>query len=799
MPASDDAKLVVDLEARIKDFERNFKKANRTANDNWRSIEARGQQATRRVNANMQSVSSNALKAAGGIKAFGASLAGAFAGGFAVGGLAQLPRLIRGVVGEVSKIGKVADKVGLTTEALQELRYAADLSGVAANALDMGMQRFSRRIAEAAAGTGVLLPVLKANGIALRDNAGRMRPLNDLLNDYADLIKNAGSEQERLRLAFLAFDSEGAALVNTLKNGAAGLEKVRQEARDLGGVLEDDLVRQAEEVDDAFARLQTRLTTMAKREVLTFFDDLNTAAEELSQIGNAAADAWERFENVWNKIRRATPEQIATEKLRAQLVRQMVNGATPEDLGNWITRPDPNAWRTAQRFPPRGQTVIPTTGEGRSSSGAPTPVEIVGVSSSYIDKLAHIESGGDPNASATTSSASGLYGFTDGTWLATFKRYAPEMAKGMTDAMILGLKSDTTISRQMAEHFTNENAEALRKAGFAATDTNLYAAHFLGIGDALKVLSADASTALEGLISSASIRANQSILGGGKTAGDVLSFAARKTGEASPEAIAARKETTAAAQAQAAAINQVLNALRFESDQLSRNELQQRIYQELQAAGVDINSEAGRAIATEVEALYSKEQALNDVTAAQENANARAQEFNQIQRNFAGTFLHSIKDGVPVVEALSRAIDQLTDRLLDLALDSLFSGGGLGGGGFFAGIGKLLGFDQGGFTGHGGTDRVAGVVHGREFVVNAAQTAKHRKLLEAINAGKVPGFKSGGFVGRGSVQPGAAAAGAPAVHFHVHGVQDAASFRRSAPQMMAEAGLQAARMARRNG
>ena len=47
--ATDDAKLVIELEARIRDFERNFAKANKTANDNWRGIEARGSQAAKKL------------------------------------------------------------------------------------------------------------------------------------------------------------------------------------------------------------------------------------------------------------------------------------------------------------------------------------------------------------------------------------------------------------------------------------------------------------------------------------------------------------------------------------------------------------------------------------------------------------------------------------------------------------------------------------------------------------------------------------------------------------------------------
>jgi tetrahydromethanopterin S-methyltransferase subunit G len=56
------------------------------------------------------------------------------------------------------------------------------------------------------------------------------------------------------------------------------------------------------------------------------------------------------------------------------------------------------------------------------------------------------------------------------------------------------------------------------------------------------------------------------------------------------------------------------------------------------------------------------------------------------------------------------------------------------------------GFAAGGYTGDVDTGDVAGVVHGKEFVVNAAATSRHRGLLEAINRG-MPGFAGGGYGG----------------------------------------------------
>lgn len=47
----------------------------------------------------------------------------------------------------------------------------------------------------------------------------------------------------------------------------------------------------------------------------------------------------------------------------------------------------------------------------------------------------------------------------------------------------------------------------------------------------------------------------------------------------------------------------------------------------------------------------------------------------------------------------------------------------------------MAGFKEGGYTGAVGVNEVAGVVHGREFVVNSEATARNRAALEAMNSG----------------------------------------------------------------
>jgi hypothetical protein len=60
------------------------------------------------------------------------------------------------------------------------------------------------------------------------------------------------------------------------------------------------------------------------------------------------------------------------------------------------------------------------------------------------------------------------------------------------------------------------------------------------------------------------------------------------------------------------------------------------------------------------------------------------------------------------------------------------------------------GYAAGGYTGNGGIGQTAGVVHGQEFVVNAAATRRNRDTLEAMNAGRAIPKKPAGGGGRGA-------------------------------------------------
>lgn len=145
----------------------------------------------------------------------------------------------------------------------------------------------------------------------------------------------------------------------------------------------------------------------------------------------------------------------------------------------------------------------------------------------YEARVRQVESGGDPNAAAATSSALGPHQFVNSTWLQYVRDLDPEWAAGLSKAEILAARTDPEKSLEVFQAFTADNAEYLGNRGLPANDANLYLAHFLGAGDAVRVLKADPSTPLSEIVGADKIAANKSIMAG-KTAGDLAAWSASK-------------------------------------------------------------------------------------------------------------------------------------------------------------------------------------------------------------------------------------------------------------------------------
>lgn len=189
----------------------------------------------------------------------------------------------------IDSLAKTADKLGITTEALAGLRLAATETGVAANTLDMALQRMVRRVAEAAQGTGEAKSALKELGLSATA-LNRLSP-DQQFHAIAKAMGKVKNQSDRVRLSMKLFDSEGVALVNTLKLGKSGLDEAAQAARDLGLAVSRESARGVERAIDAWGRFKSALQgifTSIAIEIAPIIEAMSVNLTKLLSQGGAA-------------------------------------------------------------------------------------------------------------------------------------------------------------------------------------------------------------------------------------------------------------------------------------------------------------------------------------------------------------------------------------------------------------------------------------------------------------------------------------------------------------------------------
>lgn len=242
-----------------------------------------------KTKAGFSGVTSGLKKVSGAVFNMKSALVGAV-------GTAGFGALIKSSINAGDELAKTADKLGVTTTALSGLRHAAELTGVSTGTMDMAMQRFTRRAAEAAQGTGEAKGALQELGI----NAEELvkLPLDQQMSVVADSMAGVERQSDKVRLAMKLFDSEGVALVNTLGGGSAALEKMTAEAEQLGVTLSRTDTAQMEAANDSLTRLKAVFTGLTNQLSVAFAPIITFVADGFRQAALDSAD----FGNIGQKV-----------------------------------------------------------------------------------------------------------------------------------------------------------------------------------------------------------------------------------------------------------------------------------------------------------------------------------------------------------------------------------------------------------------------------------------------------------------------------------------------------------------
>jgi hypothetical protein len=133
--ADDTEQLIVLLEAKVDNFEKQMKKAAQTADQGFGSIEQRAKQMSDLIGKNLEN-------AANGVSSIFTKISGSFLGAAGITGLgvsALLTTLVS-INGELAKLPGLARTAELSTDKLQEIKFAANLGGLSDSDFAAGLK-----------------------------------------------------------------------------------------------------------------------------------------------------------------------------------------------------------------------------------------------------------------------------------------------------------------------------------------------------------------------------------------------------------------------------------------------------------------------------------------------------------------------------------------------------------------------------------------------------------------------------------------------------------------------------------
>ncbi|WP_339118574.1 hypothetical protein [Halomonas sp. BMC6] len=203
----------------------------------------RGSRRSRQFNQDVNATS----QGLGVLRRAAAPIAGVIAGMFAA-------NTLQSQIDWGDQLQKTNLRIGASTEALSQYSYVAKLSGVEFGQLTTAWQRQTRRIAEAAAGTGVAVAALDRLNLSAQE-LNQLAP-EDQFERIAEAMQGVENSSERVRLAQQLWDSEGVKLVQIVNQGTGAMAAMRAEADALGLTISQDTANAMASYNDEVDRLK---------------------------------------------------------------------------------------------------------------------------------------------------------------------------------------------------------------------------------------------------------------------------------------------------------------------------------------------------------------------------------------------------------------------------------------------------------------------------------------------------------------------------------------------------------------
>ena len=150
-------------------------------------------------------------------------------------------------------LNALAQKTGLTVEELQKMQYASDVVDVSVETMTGSI---SKMIKQVSSGNKAFAKL----GVTLTDNDGNLRSSTEIWYETLEALGQVGNETERDALSMEIFGKSAMDLAGIVDDGGEALKSLGNEAQDLGLIMSQDMVDDANEMQDAIDKMKGRVS-----------------------------------------------------------------------------------------------------------------------------------------------------------------------------------------------------------------------------------------------------------------------------------------------------------------------------------------------------------------------------------------------------------------------------------------------------------------------------------------------------------------------------------------------------------
>lgn len=205
--------------------------------------------------------------------------------------------------------GKYADEINtlsqtthMSTEELQEYKYAAELVDVSLDTLTGSMAKNVKSMANAQAGSAKYADAYKKLGVSVTDAHGNLRDGETVYWEAIDALGKIQNETERDAIAMQLFGKSARDLNPLINKGSKGIKALREEARRMGVVMSKDSLNALGEFDDTLQRLKGGASAAKNAIGLILLPQLKSLAGDGVKFLESFTGKLQEANGDWNKI-----------------------------------------------------------------------------------------------------------------------------------------------------------------------------------------------------------------------------------------------------------------------------------------------------------------------------------------------------------------------------------------------------------------------------------------------------------------------------------------------------------------